>query len=525
MPLFFLAHDSWTIAKRLREEPDEANPGSQTKLIKWTDINQRNMQVESQLVPYAPRQVRQYRVPGDGEPITYGSLRKTLPNPGYNKYLAQAVGRGSRYKKRRYSRPYRRYATRGGYRGRRFRGYGAYTMDGNDPLLTQWGGWAGSKLGEAAGGAANSLVKSFTGFGDYKIKANALMPGAAIENPNTHGGTVFRGSEYIKDIFSSDVSGAFKLESFDINAALERTFPKLAQTLANYDQYVLEGLFFHFRSMCGESQSTSAIQLGSIIMSCDYNVLSPNFTSKQAMEEYEGGVSFKPSESCKYFVECDRAQSPMDVLFTRSGSVPAGGDQRMYDAGNFQIASQGITAPSQNLGELWVSYQIAGLKPKLYSGLGNYNSALLISSEDFSNTAPLLQGARTTQYTSPELTIGQIGETVLGWGITPTTLQFPQSPLDQTYSVILSWIGNAVGVLKNPTYGYSNLVPYFVDTYSPPDGQSASTMINALHVTVAANKIGQLIITNAGTTLALPTGSPKTMAIEVAQVPNLSVPV
>lgn len=475
------------------------------------------MQPESQLIPYAARPRMQYRRPEAGEPITYGSTKKWVPNPSYNPYFAKAVGKGSGYKKRRYTRPYRRFATRGGYRGRRFRGYGAYIMDGSDPLLTQWGGWAGSKLGEAAGGAANSLVKSFTGFGDYQVKANALMPGAAIENPNTHGGTVFRGTEYLGDIISSSTPSAFKLQSFDINAALELCFPRLAQTLANYDQYVVEGMYFEFRTMSGESQSTSAVQLGSMIMSCNYNVLSPNFTSKQAMEEYDGGVSFKPSTSCKYFIECDRSQTPFDVLYTRTGAVPAGGDQRIYDLGNFQIASTGVTAASQNLGELWVSYQIAGLKPKMFSGFGNYNNALIMINTGFSNASPMFGGVSTVQYASPGVNTALTDPTK--WTVGGTVLYFPLSPLQQTYFVFLNWQGTSTAI-THPTYSYTNAVGYFTSTFTPANGSVSAYCTDSLNVTVQPNVQGSVSLSGQN----LPT-SGTSFILEAFQVPNAAVPV
>lgn len=130
------------------------------------------------------------------------------------------------------------------YFRRRITGRGDYQMNPEDAFGRRIGGWVGSKLGELAGGAIHGLVHSITGFGDYRVRGNALLEGAEIQNPNPHGGVVFRDSEYLGDIISSSVANSFQNQVFPINAALETTFPKLAQLMANFEQYVLEGMFY-----------------------------------------------------------------------------------------------------------------------------------------------------------------------------------------------------------------------------------------------------------------------------------------
>jgi len=51
-------------------------------------------------------------------------------------------------------------------------------------------------------------------------------------------------------------------------------------------------------------------------------------------------------------------------MYLRSGAVPSGADQRFYDLGNFQIMTQGMQAAA-TIGELWVTYHVKFLKPKL----------------------------------------------------------------------------------------------------------------------------------------------------------------
>lgn len=494
------------------ERPDKAR-----RIIDLEEIEPEFQQQIMEPEPAPARGRRVYPRPDANTPITYGNLRKytPVPNDNYNPYIAKAV-RGKTYKRRKYSRyyPRRYYGNRGGYRGRRFRGYGAYTMDSGADFGTRWGGYLGSKLGEYVGGAAQGLVRQFTGYGDYKIKANALMPGESgtIVNPNVHGGQVFRGTEYLGDIISG-APGSFTLQSFDINAALEKTFPKLAQCMANYDQYVVEGMFFEFRSMSADALNSTNTALGQVVMACNYNVLSPNFSTKQAMEEYDGGISIKPAESCKFFIECSRSESPLDVLYTRSALVPTGADQRMYDLGNFQIATNGLQGTNVNVGELWVTYQIAGLKPKLFSGMGNYNNGLCCSN---------------TTWTSGSDYWGNIAQAVKvdyssgGMGLGSNFFNFPISPLVQTYQVISCWVGSGAAAWVPPTLTFTNAQlanngSIGLDLTSPSNGSSTTNGQMTFVCTVNANTQGVFTLTG-GT---LPT-TPTNVYLRVWQIPNLA---
>jgi len=459
-----------------------------------------------------------YRVPQIGEPITYGSTRRYIANPAYNPYLAKAVGKSRSYKRRAYG-GRRPYYPRRSYR-KRFRGYGAYSMDGGDSVGTRWGGYLGSKLGEYVGGAAQNLGTKFAGFGDYKIKANALMPSESgeIVNPNTHGGVVYRATEYIGDIISGDAN-SFNLQSFLLNPGLENTFPKLSQFLANYDQYVIEGMYFEYRTMSADALNSANTALGQVIMCCNYNVLSPNFTSKQEMEEYEGGVSVKPSDSCKFFIECARSESPLEVLYTRSNPAPQlGADQRMYDLGNFQIATNGLQAANVNVGELWVTYQVAGLKPKLYSALGNMNTGVVFYSNTYETPFFTFGGSAGNP---PTYDYNSGGFVALGSDIT-----IPISSLKQTYTVEHYWEGDegALSPLTITVTGgsiVSNGSPHVgMGRFdSPAPGQSSSRLMTAYNIVINANQQGNIHAVGGGT---LPDNGQLTVT-RIFQIPNLSV--
>jgi len=101
-------------------------------------------------------------------------------------------------------------------------------------------------------------------------------------------------------------------------------------------------------------------------MATDYNVLATPFTDKSAMENNEYSTSCKPSCGMIHPIECARGQTPVTRLYTRNSAPPPNSDQRLYDIGRFQIATQGMQSNGVGvIGELWASYEIKFLKPQV----------------------------------------------------------------------------------------------------------------------------------------------------------------
>jgi len=133
----------------------------------------------------------------------------------------------------------------------------------------------------------------------------------------------------------------------------------------NYEQYRVHGMVFQFKSNSADALNSVNTALGTVVMATQYNMLNPVFTNKQQMENYEFGCSCRPSSDLIHPIECDPKQTTCNGLFSiRLGGV-GGGDPRLYDLGRFSIATVGMQAPNVNLGELWVTYQVELLKPRL----------------------------------------------------------------------------------------------------------------------------------------------------------------
>lgn len=229
------------------------------------------------------------------------------------------------------------------------------------------------KYGHKAGKYLGKQLSKVIGFGDYAIsneqgiKTNSLFSGAASPPSviNTPSGCIVRHREYIKDISSSI---GFTLQSFDINPGLNRTFPWLYNIATNFENYRFRGLAFEFKSTSANALNSTNTALGTVILAAQYNAAAPDFVSKQQMENYEGAISCKPSESALCGIECARRELVLEKLYVRNNPVPDDQDQRLYDLGSFEIATQGSQAAAQ-VGELWVTYEVELFHPKMYGGL------------------------------------------------------------------------------------------------------------------------------------------------------------
>lgn len=293
------------------------------------------------------------------------------------------------------------------------------------PIARRFGGWLGN------------TIKTATGFGEYEVRSNSLYEGAQVPfvaNRPTINGTTISHREYIMDVTTSDVAGAFKSYTFDINPGLSNTFEWLSQVAVNYEEYVLEGILFVFRSMSGDALTSSNTALGSVMMATQYNTYQQPFSNKAEMENHAYSMSCKPSEDMIHPVECDPHQSSITTLFVRGGAVPTGADQRLYDLGRFEIGTVGFQGTEVNIGELHVTYQVSLMKPRLYTALnmslpfyhvaqftGNWSAA-----EPMGSLPPT-----TTSSTNMDVTF----EYIAGAGFTFVTITLPPTGSPLVFSI------------------------------------------------------------------------------------------
>jgi len=220
-------------------------------------------------------------------------------------------------------------------------------------------------MGASLGTDLGATLSRWLGSGDYTVGSNSLVSKASSGVPMMHKtaqSVVVRHREYICDITGS---AAFTIaQTLPLNPGLSTTFPWLSSIATQFQEYTFKGVVFHYIPTSGDAVSSTNSSLGSVMIATNYRSTDAAFVNKQQLlNEYFSGDA-KPAETFCHPVECDPKENPFNVQYVRTGAVPSGQDQKMYDIGVTYVATQGQQA-AFICGELWVSYEVELRKPVL----------------------------------------------------------------------------------------------------------------------------------------------------------------
>lgn len=220
------------------------------------------------------------------------------------------------------------------------------------------GGGPAGRLARSAG----SYIGHITGMGDYQVNRNTLVTdnGPPLFGSGAQGMRV-RHREFIRDFYGTAGFEGFTLA---LNPGLSATFPWLSQIARNFELYQFHGLIFEFKTTSATAVSSTNTALGTVVMATQYNSQKDDFASKMEMEAYEFCTSTVPCHSMIHPVECKPIYNSLARYYVRTSPVQELFNILQYDLGKMQIASQGMQAQS-TIGELWVSYDVELLKPRL----------------------------------------------------------------------------------------------------------------------------------------------------------------
>jgi len=339
------------------------------------------------------------------------------------------------------------------------------------------GSAAGSYFGNPRAGA--NLAKQFStilfGKGAYKLaRKNSLMYASPVPSVHSSAESVrVRHRECLYDINSSTTT--FSQIRYALNPGMNETFPWLSGIASNFQEYRFEGLVFEFKSLCGESISGVNNTLGSVMMATQYNPLDASFINKQQLLNESGAMDAKPSENLIHFVECDPHLNTLTTLYIRSSGAPAGSDLRLYDLGTTTVATYGSQSIA-DVGEIWVSYDVILMKPKITGALAltsltsHYGSASNPSiSFPLQSIQPRFEGigltyaATTSTFTFPQGLQGVFMFNVTWTGtVASTAVPTINTTLTNAFNSPLCLNGNSPSVQSPPAGGASLGLNYIV---------------------------------------------------------------
>jgi len=277
-------------------------------------------------------------------------------------------------------------------------GRGAYYPGGRPRVLRGRGGFfddvggffkkaAGPLLG-VAGGIANTIwpgsgmvadgIRKLVGAGAYTpVRSNAILaqPVPRVNSAQDYGIT-YSHQEYLGDVTGST---DWELTQFHVNPGLPETFPWLAGVASNFQKYRIDGLVFYLRSTSSVAiANTENLGLGTVMGGFQTNVYDKAPGSKLEFLSLSGARSGKPSEDHIFPMECDRTKNVFGNLLVRTVGVPD--DLAKYDHAVFNLATVGFPG-AYYLGELWVSYKLTLMAPKVESS-GSVVATLPITEVD-----------------------------------------------------------------------------------------------------------------------------------------------
>lgn len=266
---------------------------------------------------------------------------------------------------------------------------------------------------KAAGGLIKSVLLGSGDYGEVKVgpapadlAVNSLVkPLTAPDVPfmhNTNDWIRVTRREYIADIpvIVSPTDNAAQVRR-TLNPGDAQTFPWLHNIARNYQQWLPLGMCFEYIPTCGTGIATTP-NIGVIRAATQYDVYQPVFGADiRRILNHFFAVSGAPYEAITHCIECAPNQTPIRPLYIRPEAVlehddiekKTGGvdlvlhrdatfDARLYDLGRFEMNNSGSVANYAG-GQLWISYDIVLLKPRLeLSGGFTYDSDFTVPLPD-----------------------------------------------------------------------------------------------------------------------------------------------
>lgn len=251
------------------------------------------------------------------------------------------------------------------------------------------GGMAGQpSVGASIGHGLGAQLSRWLGQGDYQVQSNSLLRQSAsgvVPAMHQSGQSVIvRHKEFITEVTGKT---AFTVQRrLSINPGLSATFPWLSGVAAQYSEYTIKGMVYHYVPTSGNAVSSTNAALGTVMLQTSYRANEAQPASKVEMLNEYWSNEAKPSEAFCHPIECDPKENPFNVQYIRTGDVPTTDNVLLYDLGTTTLAVSGQQANDIVLGDLWVTYEIELRKPKLTDLTGESLPAMRATSSANINT-------------------------------------------------------------------------------------------------------------------------------------------
>jgi hypothetical protein len=206
------------------------------------------------------------------------------------------------------------------------------------------------------------------GFGDRKERPVSAPTSRRREYtggaPQFNGGRKIRvrHREWLQQITTKQsFSGAGR---YIIQPGLIDNFPWLSQIAGSFENYKFKMLKYVYRNSTGTGTS------GSILMSAQYDVNDPEFSSREDLMNYDGCREIVVWRDAEYNMNLEKGRLIRQYM-VRTDALPDGLDPTTYDSAMYTIcAVTGTDVPEGTVvGDLLVEYEIELFNPKMNPSL------------------------------------------------------------------------------------------------------------------------------------------------------------
>lgn len=280
------------------------------------------------------------------------------------------------------------------------------------------GGAAGEYLGNRELGAyvgtgLGGMISRWLGQGAYRVTSNSVVSNyqsgtASIPAMHKSGQSItVRHREFLTTVKGS--TGFAVQRFFQLQPADRNTFPWLSGIAPHFQQYRIKGMVFHYVPTSGYAVSGSNPAIGSVMMQTSYRVNDVAPTSKVEMLNEYWACESSPADAFCHPIECAPKENPFNIHYTRTVPVPANDSPLLYDMGVTYVATSGMPATGNVVGDLWVTYEIEFSKPLVAS-----NATSVVESASLYSTDPTpssLFGSATV-VASGTIAVTAVGNTI-----------------------------------------------------------------------------------------------------------------
>jgi len=372
----------------------------------------------------------------------------------------------------------------------------------------------GNLLGSGSiGGMAGDWLGRVSGLGAYKVSKNTILTPDPPTVSNTSSGIRIKHREYIGDVSSAlTFTTQFQLP---VQPGLSSAFPWLSGIAGNFSQYQFHGLIFEFITTSGNAISGTSPSLGEVLMSTNYNSIDAPFTNKQQMLNEEFSCSGVPCANLVHPIECSPKQTPVPQLYVRTSAIPAGSDARLYDLGNFQLATSGQLGSTSALGELYASYDVEFFKPQLLDDTGVSTETSMFQLINVASTTPLGSGVAVPQCNNLNITLNSLvitippgvsGNFLLVYqvqGTAAATTIYPSLTFSPNIDVIPAWDNSLTSEVGAPNNNVSTFDFALIVSFAITDPTVTSTIGFSNGGTIPVSAAGaNLLVTQLSSTFA-----------------------